>query len=380
MSLRVERVTLGSEASESAYRTFCESCPQVVAQQTLEWCYTIKDLGPDEPYLLMAKEGETVVGILPAYLYRHPLGNILTSVPQPGPLGGVSADPDYPDRKLIYKELLGAMEEVARAEGCITMTVITSPFSDDRELYEGCGPWEFTLENFCQAIRLEEFFEPDGTVAHRGYHRRSSNLGRNMAKARGSALTVRETDDDRTLDVWWEIHRERFETIGARPLPRELFSSFRRWMIHGGKGTFLGAFVEDTLVGGAWYVHHDGVMDSYMPSANELGLSLGAYYLIAEVSLHKARDLGVKWYNWQSSSSRTSGVYRFKAQWGSHDLTYAFLTRVVGDISSLCEAQEDEVRQAYRWHYVLPFSVLQNRLAAHVRKGEMEQVHPSKRG
>lgn len=378
MSLKVESVVLGSEDSENAYRDFCERCPQVVAQQTLEWCYTIKDLGPDEPFLLMAKEGEAVVGILPAYLYRSPLGNVLTSVPQPGPLGGVSADPEHPGRKLVYKALLGAMEEVAREKGCVTMTVITSPFLDDKELYEGCGPWKFTLENFCQTVRLEDFFGTDGVVAHKDYHRKGGNLYRNLHRARRS-MTVRETDDESIIDAWWVIHRERFETIGARPLPKELFERFRRWMIQESKGIFLGAFVDGALVGGGWYIYHGEVMDSYMPSANKEGLAMGANYLLADASLQRAREVGMRFYNWQSSPGRDSGVYRFKAQWGSEDRTYCFLTRVVGDLSTIYKAAEAELREAYPWHYVLPFSVLSERNAAHINKDELEAVHRQKR-
>jgi hypothetical protein len=250
--------------------------------------------------------------------------------------------------------------------------VITNPFLDDRRWYDGCGPWDFTLENFCQVVLLKEFFGTDGTITLRDYHRRS-NLSRNLARARG-AVTVRETSDEAVLDVWWALHRERHEAVGATSLPMELFGRIQREIVRKGKGTFLGAFAEEGLVAGAWYIHHGETMDVFMLSASDEGLALGANFLLTDISLQRARETGVRWYNWQSSPSRTSGVYRFKAQWGSHERTYAFITRVVGDISAILAATEAEVREAYRWHYVLPFSALLNRKAAHVRQDELGAV------
>jgi len=43
-------------------------------------------------------------------------------------------------------------------------------------------------------------------------------------------------------------------------------------------------------------------------------------YLNTEHSSPLSNSLGVNIYNWQSSATRESGVYRYKQQWGSSEV------------------------------------------------------------
>jgi SAM-dependent methyltransferase len=67
-----------------------------------------------------------------------------------------------------------------------------------------------------------------------------------------------------------------------------------------------------------------------------------------------ARARGLRHYNWQPSPPG-GGVLRFKQQWGSAELRYAYLTRVTGDVSPILAAGVEAVKVGYPFHYVLPF-------------------------
>ena len=70
------------------YNRFFECCPNASIQLSTYWADVISGLGPDKPiFLICSHDGKDIAGF-PLYLYQNQFGNILTSVPQPGPLGG----------------------------------------------------------------------------------------------------------------------------------------------------------------------------------------------------------------------------------------------------------------------------------------------------
>jgi hypothetical protein len=69
-----------------------------------------------------------------------------------------------------------------------------------------------------------------------------------------------------------------------------------------------------------------------------------------------AAGRGVRIYNWQSSPSRDSGVYRYKRQWGSREAPYTYVTRRLCDPARLSAIGREGVERAYPWHYVVPFA------------------------
>ena len=91
-----------------------------------------------------------------------------------------------------------------------------------------------------------------------------------------------------------------------------------------------------------------------MPSIASQHAALGTAFLLALHSMRWARARGLRHYNWQPSPPG-GGVLRFKRQWGSADLRYAYLTRVTGDVSPILAAGVVAVKAGYPFHYVLPY-------------------------
>jgi hypothetical protein len=101
-----------------------------------------------------------------------------------------------------------------------------------------------------------------------------------------------------------------------------------------------------------------------MPSVAAEHAPLGSAYLLGLHTLRWARARGLRHYNWQPSPP-DGGVYRFKRQWGSRDVEYAYLTRVTGDAAPLLASSAAALKQGYPFHYVLPF----DRLGGAAREG-----------
>ena len=351
--LSVERMAAGDAAADRELGAFFEACPTSFAQQTVGWRDVIVSLGVDEPITLGCRRAGALVGVLPAYRFAGPLGAILTSCAQAGPLGGVACLPDE-DAEAVYAALLRAFLETARDERCAVASVISNPFWPDAALLERHLEPHFVLENTCQALDLEGAVDATG-----GFVGGSNGLRRNLRKAEAAPLVIDEAQTPANVAAWYEIHAARQREIGTTPLPRALFDAALEHMVPRGKARFF--FVRHAgtgeLLGGGFYVVHGAVIDAFMPAVRSEEARLGVGFFLALHSLRWARRRGLRLYNWQASPP-ASGTARYKQQWGSRDVPYAYLTRVTGDAGALLQSSIAAIRDGYPWHYVLPFDRL----------------------
>ena len=339
------------EAADRELDRFFDACPTSFAQQTPGWRDVITGIDRDEPHFLGCRRGGELVGVLPAYRYEGPLGAILTSVPQAGPLGGVSCHPDAEEgEEPIYRALLEGFVALAERTGCALATVISNPFWPDRDLCARALLPDFVLENSCQVLELGSL---DDDLSFRNA---PSALRRNLRKAQAGALRIDEEQSERNVEAWYAIHAKRHAEIGAEPLPRAYVFGALEHMVPRDKGRFF--FVREVssseMISGGLYLHHGRVIDAVMPSMRSDRAALAPNYLLARHSMAWARARGLRFYNWQGSPPE-GGVHRFKAQWGSRDADYCFLTRVTGDSSPFLESSVEAIIEGYPWHYVLPF-------------------------
>jgi hypothetical protein len=332
--------------------TFFDACQTSYAQQTRPWRDVIFGMGVDEPLFLGCRDAGVLVGVLPAYRFDGPLGAILTSVPQAGPLGGVAcrASPREP----VYEALTGAFLELARERGCALASLITSPIWPDRSLYERCRQPDFALDNSCLVLDLDEALDAAGELVAQ-----PSNLRRNLRKAGSAALVIDEDQTEGNVHRFYAIHEQRQREIGVTPLPLRLFSLALEHAVPAGVARFF--FVrraaDGEMLAGGFYVCHGAVIDAFMPAMRSDAAALAPNFRLAHHTIGWARRRGLRFYNWQASPPG-GGVDRFKRQWGSRDHDYAYLTWITGDAEAILAANVSDITSGYPWHYVVPFDRL----------------------
>jgi hypothetical protein len=359
----VVEIDFRDAALAARYDRLFAACPDAFVQQSHSWCEAICRLGPDRPlFLLCHDEGEDVAG-LPLYLFEHDLGNVLTSVPQPGPMGGVFCREGLSVERMaeVYGNLLAAAARIAQRHGCMTLSLITNPFADDLPLYERFLQPDFVLENFLQAIDLEKVFSPAGEflpVARR------NNLSRNLRKSGEAGFTVGLCQLPERLRDWHAIHVQRHTELGATPLSLELFEKLFTVLVPRGQAGLILVEKDGQIASGCLFVYHHRIMDVFMLSVNSAWEEHAPNFANVRFSLDWARSLGVRQYNWQSSTSRAGGVYRFKQQWGSVEYPYYFVTKLFCPIERLRQIGPEGVRRHYPWHYVMPWQAFESDCSA----------------
>ncbi len=358
-AIAVTAFGLGDEALGARYDRLHADCPAAYIQQSTHWARVVAPLGPDEPIFLLASNAAGDVAGLPLYLFRAAPGAILTSVPQPGPLGGIFSRSEA-DRDAVYRHLLAAAADLAQRHRCLTLTIITDPLADDVDFYRRHLAPDFEFENFTQVVPVARAVQDDRFILPNNPER---NPGRTIRKARSCGFTTAICDDPALFARWYAVHRRRHGELGLTPLAEALLGGLWRHLAPLGKAFLMLVLAGDEIASGCLFVCHRDVCDAYILSANSAFAAQAPNYLLIEQALLLMARRGIRWMNWQSSARRGDGVYRFKAQWGSDERPYAIVTKLYGDPQSLLALGGEGVRRHYPNHYVVPFAAFAQGLA-----------------
>ena len=351
------KVDVLEKGYEEEYEGFLNECRNSSVQHSLDWAKVVDDLGKDKPYFAVAREKNKIVGALPLYFFKCPLGNLLTTTSWYTISGIVSSEKSFCSD--IYRSLLNFATNLGKELDCAAISIGTNPFMGDESLYLENYKSDYTLENFVQYIVLSDVFSKEGIVVHPNYLSRNE-FTKNLRTAQRQPITISEEPTEKNLDEWYKIHEKRMNELRATPMPKDLFTSIRSNLVSKNKGKFIFAFCEGQMLSGGVYLFNRKEMDAFMISANSDFRKLRPNYLTTFNLLEWANATGIAIFNWMSSSRRNDGVYLWKKKWGSNERTFLYLTKVLSDISEWKEMDYHELKKAYSFHYLLPFNLLKD--------------------
>jgi len=360
VTISVAEFTLANTLLRQRYDQLFEACPNAFIQQSTYWAETIAEFGPDQPIFLLAEVDGVAAGGLPLYLFEGPSGNALISVPHPGPLGGVFVRPGLPAEavEVVYASLLTRALGAAQARQCLTLTLLTNPFEDDLPRYRRHLAPEIIYENFTQFARLPEIVTADGQICLPDYGRRS-NLSRNLRAARAAGFTLKVCETEADLEGLYAVHVQRHQEMEVEPFPVGLIWNIQRELVSRNKARLLLVKEGEAIASGCIYIYHRAVLDVLRLSRDSRFAHQGPNFLNTEHSLLWGRQQGIQIYNWQSSSQREDGVYRYKQQWGAHETPYYFVTRLLCPPGQLEAIGVERLKADYAGHFVVPYAAFE---------------------
>jgi hypothetical protein len=342
-------------ALRARYDRLFEETASAFIQQSTYWADAVCAVGSDTPLFLLCECGGEDVAGLPLYLLEHPCGNVLTSVPSLGPLGGVFVSDRLtgPRRQAAYRSLIERAIEFAREHECLALSLITNPFDPDVETYRDALLPTFELENFTQFVPLR-------SVVPTGNH----YLNRNLRRAHAAGFSLSDCSSDEELEEFHGLLDRRYRELGIAPPSLAFMQAVRRHLEPRGRWRLLLVRKDGDLVAGSHTVRHHRVMDSFQLGVDSTWRPQSPIFLAIERTLADAGSQGVETFNWQSSPSRESGVYGFKQQWGGVDRPYSFLSRLFCSVDHIRRIGLAKLQQDYAWHFVVPYRAFDDDFAS----------------
>lgn len=327
------------------YENLFSKCDFAYFQQSISWAISIKNIGPDIPMFLLCEIDNVDVAGVPIYLFYGKYGKIMTSVPQPGPAGGIFHLPSLKDnvKYNIYKFLINKIIKVSETNKCILLSINTNQIFRDSAIYQDILKPNYVLNNFTQFINLGN------------KQKRSSSLKHNVNSSMKNNLEFFIDDQIIFFESWYIIHKKRNEEIGVSPLNKNLFS---RILENKNNAKLACVFLGKKLVSGCVFIFHKKILDIYMISFDSSYKEIKPNYFCIDNLIRYAKKLGIDYLNWQSSNFIGSGVYNFKKSWGSKHSSYQILTKTFVNFSEIKKIGLNNIINAYPGHYLLPYDAM----------------------
>jgi len=238
------------------------------------------------------------------------------------------------------------LEAHLACEPDLLTTVIHTPVGGDAASYRTAWPDAVVMDRFTQVLDLDGLEWP---AKVRYDLRRSEKLG----------VVVDETFTPERLAEFHHLYAANCADAGiATKSPAMLERLCTRGRDEGHVHIAF-ALHDDRVIGGLMTLMGGATASYYIPCSLPEARPLQPGMVLADHAIRAARARGMKWWNWEASPGRDSGVYAFKRRWGSREAEYLTLARARQPETRLREIGADALRAAFPNMFVYPFSRLE---------------------
>lgn len=296
------------------------------------------------PYYLVAREDGRIVGVLPVFLVKSLFfGAFLVSLPFCD-YGGILAHNEQARDSLLEKAV-----EIGREVGvdCIELRHRHPNGLDLPQQLE-----KVNLRLPLPADAEEMWLALDGKVRNQ------------VRKAEKSGLEF-EVGSLETLDGFYDVFATRMRALGTPVYTRAFFQNLLTGFPH--QAEVLLVTLDGEPIGGGIAVYFKDAMEVPWASSRNEYFSLCPNNLLYWGAIRRAYDRGCRHFDF-GRSSKGSGNYRFKRQWGAEDeqLYYQFVLVGGGEMPNLDPSSAKYAWATKVWSK-LPL-VLTNRLGPYISR------------
>jgi len=355
------RWSLVTDKTERDYLACLERADTPMGQHALGYQNALAECPHEEPLRIVAYKGKAPVGAAAGMLYSGGPLRMVESLPFG--YGGAISPLSGAARQGCLAFLCDALVTVARRADARLLSIQTPPFPDGPAAYRDAFRPDFELLSFIQYVDLTG----DWRKRLRRNHRR------NVARAERYGLTAGCEASAEALDRCCELQHKRMAEVGGRARPDAFFRGLHRHMLPEGTGWFFYAKMakkgsdpifrkmgsDPFFVSGTPLIGVRDVLDVLLICMDSAARDMQPNALLCLRAMQWAAERGFRRFNFQSSLRRGDSLYRWKLGWGAQEAPVSIMTRVIGEVEPLLRMPLSELREAYTYHYVLPYPVLE---------------------
>ncbi|MBN1269871.1 MAG: GNAT family N-acetyltransferase [Kiritimatiellae bacterium] len=300
--------------------------------------------GVGQPCYLGARSDGQLVGLLPAFSFTSEAGTVFSSLPFFGPNAGVLCADDEKAPE-IHRLLLGALLENAREHDAVCCSVYT-PFLFDRfELYDSAMPDALVVNKFTQYLDLHAT-------------KWDSSIQYDLRKARRKGVEVTQEILPERIRGFYDIYEQNCRDYGIPLKPRACIEYLLGEPLRGRCTDAYFAVRDDELLAGLLVIRSPVTVSYYLPCATAEARTLQPGTLLVDEAVRRAREEGARFWNWESSPGRDTGVYHFKEKWGSREETYKMYVQRLRPPGFFEKLGREGIERHFPFYFVYPFDRL----------------------
>lgn len=161
---------------------------------------------------------------------------------------------------------------------------------------------------------------------YRGFHR--SQVRRNIARAEREGVQVRWAEDERDLDVFYDLHLKTRHRLGVPVQPRRYFELLWQRIIGAGLGFILLAHKDSVPIAGAVFLTYKTTLVYKYGASDSDYWGLRPNHLLFWTSIRWGCEHGYSLFDWGKAKVGNTGLRNFKNGWGAEEsvLTYSVMS------------------------------------------------------
>tara|TARA_B110000971_G_scaffold21661_1_gene19631 strand:- start:4715 stop:5749 length:1035 start_codon:yes stop_codon:yes gene_type:complete len=299
----------------------------------------LEHIGVGEPYSIGLFEDDEIVAYLPGFIKSSELGKVYSSLPFFGPNAGVLC---YETNRVTYtNEITSYIIDYLDTNHFISASIY-SPFMIDTEqedvLYKDFSTQ--SIEKFTSYLALKDYAV-------------SSKINYDIRKAEKSGITVNKQVTTERLTALFDIYQQNCRDFNIPLKPKECVNYLASY--NSNNVSFYFAELNGKVIGALIMIWSESVASYYLPCSLNEHRTLQPNTLLINKAIEEAKERNLKIWNWESSTERESGVYKFKKKWGSTDDTYKIYIKVNKDSAYFSKLGQAAISNEFPNFYIYPF-------------------------
>jgi hypothetical protein len=352
----------------AVYSDFIKSFSYTSFNSSLKFFYFLSALfkgANTTPYYLIAKDGDKIVGVLPAFLKRGKFGAVLNSLPWFGSSPGVIADSSE-----IANELIISFFKVAEWTNCLSATIIENPIHDFVETRaDKMVDYDKVFGEYPEGIYFEDSRVGMITRLPSCNNEVELNVLEAVLMSKFHAKTRNQIRKSIDLCYWKEdysndsfvflekTHQENMIAVNA-PYKQKEFSIIRT--LKQGKDYKLFVSYEkksDEPVAALLLKYFNRTVDYMVPATKEDCRESNPLHILIYQAMFDAAKRGYFYWNWGGSLvDGMEGVKHFKRRFGAKEILYHYHTKQFRPLPSFITTEM--LLENYPYFFVIPFKDL----------------------
>lgn len=273
----------------------------------------LREIEIGKPHYIGLFEDDHLVALLPGFIKSSKLGKVYSSLPFFGPNAGVLCESSH--RIEYTTRIIQFLLEEVNKEDFISSSLYSSFLSDSLAEDESLkNQFPITVEKFTSYIEMKNFSL-------------SSKIRYDIRKSEKAGVIITDKIEPNKIDELYNIYIENCNDFSIPVKPKECVNLLAEEAAKSNKVSITFAEMNGQVIGGLIMIWSKSVASYYLPCALNKFRTLQPNTLLINHALNDAVERNMKIWNWESSPSKESGVYKFKKKWGSTDEAYKVYIR-----------------------------------------------------
>jgi hypothetical protein len=370
------RVDLLSQADAAEYESFVLSDGRHLLQYSLKYqTFLSRVLASSEPRYLLARQGESIVAALPAFIKcSRRFGTVVNSLPFYGSHGGVVFSPRARNRDTIGRALMEEYFGLAKQFSAVSVTVIDSPFHSNEQYLPANVGEPLGDERIGQITDL-----PPGARGKQLDEMLLSSLPQKtrnaVRKGLKSGLKVTADADRASFEILAGMHQANIEAVGGLSKPVAVFHAILDTFANGQDYRLYIARKDGAPVAALLVFFYNQTIEYFTPATEARYRAMQPMSLLIFKAMCEGLSRGMRYWNWGGTWRTQEGVYKFKRHWGARDYPYRYHVRILD--TDILRGSRADLLDEYRFFYVAPFARLTESLPGNPVPRHARRVSPN---